>query len=208
MNDHPTLERILDLVLETGPDRELGELQAHIADCETCTDTERWARKLLDAIEEGPPVETPGSLIERARELPRSEPRPRLEAKPAWSMARLIEGAFSRPALAGVRGAGTGNRMLYELEGGHLDLEISPDPDDGENLRLVGQVLFDDRPPPDDTIAMLWSQRRAVARASADAAGLFIFTHVPPGVYGLDLLSLSVHRAVRIAQVTVELGEP
>jgi hypothetical protein len=120
----------------------------------------------------------------------------------------LVEDAFAQPALAGVRGAATGRRMLFEVEGGHVDVEITPSPEDGEHLRLRGQLIFEDRPPPEDLLALLWSERRAVARASGDPTGTFVFSRVPPGLYRLDLLSLSAQRAVRIAEITVEVEEP
>jgi hypothetical protein len=212
MNDHPTLARILDRVLdparaEGDGGEERDELTVHLAACEDCREAERWARKLLEAIGEGPPRAAPEWLIDRALEIPDEEPRPQPEAG-GWSLAVLARDAFARSALAGVRGAATGRRMLYEIAGGHVDLEIAPSREDGEHLRLRGQVIIDDRPPPDDLLVLLWSGRRVIARASGDAAGAFVFSHVAPGVYGLDLLSLTAQRAIRIAELTVEVEEP
>lgn len=228
MNDHPSLGRILDRVLDQAPVErdtaredadgggsqragpgggEWNDLRTHLAGCEPCQETERWARKLVEAIAHGPHREAPKSLVDRALGIPGEEPRAVLEAG-GWSLARLVEDAFARPALAGVRGAAAGRRMLFELEGGHVDVEIGPSADDGEQLKLRGQVIFEDRRPPDDLLALLWSERRTIARATGDAAGGFVFSRVPPGLYRLDLLSLSAQRAVRIAEITVEVEEP
>lgn len=206
MKDHPTLDRILDHVLGRGSAGTDG-LGVHIEACADCSDAERWVRRLVDAVAEGLSHGAPEALIERALAIFRDEPRARPEAG-GWSLAMLVKDAFAQPSLAGVRGAATGRRMLFEITGGHVDLEVSPSPEDGEHLKLTGQVIFDDQPPPVDLLALLWTQRRAVARTSGDAAGVFVFSRVPPGVYQLDLLSLSVHRAVRIAELTVEMEEP
>lgn len=215
--DHPTLDRILDHVLarrqtaeaDAAPDAatDADALDTHFEACEPCRDAESWLRKLMDAVVLGPSPRAPESLIESAIAIFREEPRAQPEAG-GWSLAILARDAFAQPALAGVRGAATGRRLLYQIEGGHLDLEISPAPDDGEHLRLTGQVIFDDRPPMEDLLAILWRDRRAIARAAGDAAGVFVFPRVPPGVYRLDILSLSVHRALRIAELTVEMEEP
>ena len=82
-------------------------------------------------------------MVERALAIPSTHPRPALPRK-AWSIARLIEHAFGQPRLAGVRGSATGRRFLYAIAGGHVDLEIAPDPDDGERFRITGQVLLDE----------------------------------------------------------------
>lgn len=206
MKDHPTLDRILDHLLGSAP-AETDGLSVHIEACRECSDAERWVSKLVDAVAEGLSPGAPETLIERALAIFREEPRARPEAR-GWSLAMLVKDAFTQPALAGVRGAATGRRMLFEIAGGHVDLEISPSPEDGEHLKLTGQVIFDDQPPPEDLLALLWTERRAIARTSGDAAGVFVFSRVPPGVYRLDLLSLSVHRAIRVAEFTLEMEEP
>jgi hypothetical protein len=201
MSEHITLDRIIDRIVD--PDRhDTDELSDHLASCERCRDADRWARELVQAVAGGEPTAAPQRVVERAQAIPAGEPRPR--TKRAWSIARLVEGAFSRPALAGVRGGATGQRLLFEIPGGHLDLEIAQAPEDGEALRLTGQLLLDQAPPPSDILAILWRGRTLLARASGDTTGLFVLTPVPPGEYRLDLLSLSTGRAVRLGEIRVE----
>jgi hypothetical protein len=204
MSEHITLDRIIDRIVD--PDRhDTEELSDHLATCERCRDADRWARGLVEAVAGGRPPKAPEALVERALAIPTELPRPRAERE--WSIARLVEGAFSRPALAGVRGGATGQRLLFEIPGGHLDLEIARAPDDGEALRLTGQLLLDQAPPPSDILAILWRDRTLLARASGDTTGLFVLTPVLPGEYRLDLLSLSTGRAVRLGEIRVEARE-
>ncbi|HET6341549.1 MAG TPA: hypothetical protein VFG78_05145 [Gemmatimonadota bacterium] len=202
MSEHVSLDRIIDRVFGRDLDEDLVD---HLATCDRCGDAERWARDLREAVAEGPPPEAPEELLERARAIPAEEPRPR--TKRGWSIARLIEGAFSTPALAGVRGSATGQRLLYEVPGGHLDLEITRAPDDGEALCLTGQLLLDHAPPPSDILAILWRNRTLHARASGDPTGVFVLAPVPPGEYWLDLLSMSTGNAVRVGELRVEARE-
>ena len=210
MSEHISLDRIIDRVFDRVLDSdrdETDDLSSHLATCDQCRDAERWARDLMEAVAGGPPLQVPEELVERARTIPVEEPKRRPERGRAWSIARLVEGAFSSPALAGVRGGATGHRLLYEIPGGHLDLEITRSPDDGEALRLTGQLLLDQAPPPSDILAILWRGRTLLARASGDTTGLFVLTPVPPGEYRLDLLSLSTGRAVRLGEIRVETRE-
>lgn len=201
MSQHISLDRIIDRIVD--PDRhDARELSDHLASCDRCRDAERWARELVEAVAGGRPPEAPETVVQRALAIPSEEPRPR--AKRRWSIARLVEGAFSRPALAGVRGVQAGQRFLYEIPGGHLDLEVAPSPEDGEALRLTGQLLLDKAPPLGDILAALWRDRVLIARATGDATGLFVLAPVPPGVYRLDLLSLTSGAAVRVGEITLE----
>lgn len=207
MTDHPSLDRILDRLLDpTGAGGQARDLAAHLASCEQCREADRWARQLVLAVAEGPPVAAPEALIDRALGIPEAEPRVR-PATARWSIAWLVQDAFARPALAGVRGGATTRRMLYELDGGHVDIEIAPSPEDGESVRLTGQLLLDDAPPPEDVVALLWRDRSVVARASGDATGMFLLPSVPAGTYQLDLLSLASGRAVRVGSMKVETDE-
>lgn len=203
MSEHVSLDRIIARVF----DRTLDDLSSHLATCDRCQAAERWARDLRKAVAGGPPPEVPEALVERARAIPAEEPRHRPERNRGWSIARLVEGAFSSPALAGVRGGATAQRLLFEIPDGHLDLEIARDPDDGEALRLTGQLLLDQAPPPSDILAILWRNRTLLARASGDTTGLFVLARVPPGEYRLDVLSLSTGRAVRLGEIRVEARE-
>ncbi|HET7693444.1 MAG TPA: hypothetical protein VFM44_10185 [Gemmatimonadota bacterium] len=203
MSEHPSLERILDHALgRSGASR---ELEAHMAGCTRCRDARAWATELATAVAEGPPLSAPDGLVDRAISIAREEPRRQAERR--WSIARLVEGAFSRPLLAGVRGGATARRMLYEIPGGHVDLEIGPDADDGERWRILAQVMFDDGESAADLAAILWDGRVPVARAAGDETGSFVFGGVPPGEYRLDILSLSSGRAILVGGVRMETGE-
>jgi hypothetical protein len=202
VSEHPSLERIVDRAL--GRSEASAELEAHLAGCTRCREAQVWAADLAAAAAAGPPMSAPGGLVERALSIPSLEPRTPVRRE--WSLARLVGDAFSRPHLAGVRGAGTARRMLYEVPGGHVDLEIAPDPDDGERFRIIAQVLFDDTGLSGDLAAILWRDREPVARAASDESGVFTLERVPSGEYRLDVLSVSTGRAILIG-VRVETGE-
>ena len=203
MSDHPALEEILDRVLGRGD--YTGGIAEHMIACASCRRAKAWATALVRAAEGGPPVVAPETLIERAISIPSEEPRRRAE-RVRWSIARLIEGAFARPLLAGVRGSATARRMLYELEDGHVDLEIGPDPDDGERFRITAQVLPTGADLSGEVLAILWRGDALVARASGDETGTFVLGEVEPGEYRLEILSPSTGRAIRIASLAVETG--
>jgi len=205
VTEHPTLDRILDRVLG----REGGasdEIAAHLSGCEQCREAEAWAADLVAAASQGPPVEAPDNLIARAAAIPSAEPRRRPATEQRWSIARVVQDAFARPLLAGVRGGATARRMLFDLEGGHVDLEVAPAPDDGERFRITAQVMLDDTPSLPDLAAILWRGAEPAARASGDETGTFVLENVPPGGYRLDVLSLSTGQAIRIGRVPVETG--
>ena len=143
-------------------------------------------------------------MIERAVSIAFDEPR-RRAGRERWSIARLVEDAFARPILAGVRGSATPGGMLYELPDGHVDLEA--DPEDGERCRITGQVLLADVGPPADALAILWQDDALAARASGDETGTFVLGEVQPGEYRLEILSPSAGRAIRIANLRVETGD-
>ena len=203
MSDHPALEEILDRVLGRGD--YTGGIAEHMIACASCRRAKAWATALVRAAEGGPPVVAPETLIERAISIPSEEPRRRAE-RVRWSIARLIEGAFARPLLAGVRGSATARRMLYELEDGHVDLEIGPDPDDGERFRITAQVLPTGADLSGEVLAILWRGDALVARASGDETGTFVLGELEPGEYRLEILSPSTGRAIRIASLVVETG--
>ena len=204
MSDHPALEQILDRVLGRGDCT--GGIAEHLIACASCRQASAWATALIRAAGGGPPVVTPETVIERAVSIAFDEPRRRAERE-RWSIARLVEDAFARPLLAGVRGSGTARRMLFELADCHVDLEISCDPEDGERYRITGQVLFAEEGPPADVLATLWRDGALAARASGDETGTFVIGDVAPGEYRLEILSPSDGRAIRIARLPVEGGE-
>lgn len=202
MSNHPTLERIVGRVLGAGADSD--DVREHLGQCARCREAEAWAQELLAAVSQGPPLTAPESLVERAILIPTEEPRPRSGRQ--WSLARLLKDAFARPLLAGVRGGATARRMLYEVPGGHVDLEIAADPEDAERVRITAELLLDDVDPPRDLIALLWSENELVSRAVGDESGAFMLRCVDPGDYRMELLSLASGRAIRIASVVVDRG--
>jgi hypothetical protein len=205
VNDHPTIERIVDRALGRGDSS--AEIATHLSGCAACREIEEWAVALAAAVSQGAPTTAPEGLVERALTIPSEAPR-RARARREWSIARLVEGAFARPLLAGVRGAGTGRRALYEVPGGHIDLEIAPDPEDGERVRVTAQVLFDEGGAPADLMAILSRERAPVSRALGDETGTFVFRRVSPGSYGIEIVSPSAGRALRIGDVSVEIEAP
>ena len=205
MSEHPALEGIVEWALREGGAR--GEVAAHLETCETCREARLWAEALAAAIADGPPAPAPEALVERALAIPSEHPRPAARSA-GWSIARLVGDAFRRPQLAGVRGSATGRRFLYEIAGGHVDLEIAPDPDDAERFRITAQVLLDETGAPDDLIAVLSGEERPLSSAIGDESGAFAFHGVSPGEYRIDLIAPSAALGVRIGEVAVEAGEP
>lgn len=203
MSDHPPLERIVGRVLGASPDSD--EDRAHLAQCARCRRAEAWAQALLAAVTQGPPLTAPEPLVDRAILIPTVEQRPR--SRPGWSLARLLEDAFARPLLAGVRGTAIASRMLFEVPGGHVDLEIGADPEDAERVRITAQLLLDEAvDPPRDLIGLLWSENALVSRAVGDESGTFVLRGVDSGDYRMEILSLASGRAIRIASFVVETG--
>jgi hypothetical protein len=166
-----------------------------------------WARALAGAVSESPPAAAPEALVERALAIPAVHPRPAAR-RTGWSIARLVEDAFRRPQLAGIRGSATARRLLYTIDGGHVDLEIAPDPDDAEKFRITAQVLLDEGGAPDDLVAVLSRAGTPLLGASGDAGGTFVFHAVAPGEYRIELISPSAQLGVRIGGVSIETGEP
>jgi hypothetical protein len=205
VSDHPSIDRIVDRALGRGDPA--GEIADHLASCAACREIEAWATALAAAVAQGPPTTVPEELVERALAIP-SEAPARARPRRRWSIARLIEDAFARPVLAGVRGASVGRRSLYEVPGGHVDLEIAREPDDGERLRITAQVLFDEGGAPADLVAILSSDRAAVSRAAGDETGTFVFRRIPPGDYRMEIVSPSAGRGVRIGCLPVEIEAP
>ncbi|HJU87134.1 MAG TPA: hypothetical protein VJ788_07195, partial [Gemmatimonadota bacterium] len=203
MSEHPALERIVEWALGRGAS---GEIGPHLESCEACRGARAWAEALAAAIAAGRPGAAPEAVVERALGIPFEHPRPATRAA-SWSIARLVERAFDRPQLAGVRGRATGRRFLYAIDGGHVDLEIAPDVDDGERFRITAQVLFDEEGAPDDLIAILSGEGRPLSSASGDESGTFAFYAVAPGEYRIELIAPSAQRGARIGGVAVETSE-
>ena len=204
MSEHPTLDQIVDRVLGRAGDAD-DELSAHLAGCASCREAEAWAAALVSAAADGPTPAAPDAWIEKAVEIPALDPRPRPVAR-RWSIARLVEDAFARPLLAGVRGAATSRRLLYDVDGGHVDLEVASDPEDAERFRITGQVLLEAGDPPGDLAVILWRGTGRAARGEGDDTGVFVLPGVPAGEYRLEILSLAAGAAIRIGGVTVKAG--
>lgn len=204
MTEHPALVRIVEWALGRDPS---SGMESHMATCEACREARAWAEALAAAVAAGPPGIAPEAVVERAIAIPSAHPRPALP-RTGWVIARLIEHAFGQPRLAGVRGSATGRRFLFAIAGGHVDLEITPDPDDGERFRVTGQVMLDERGVPDDLIAVLSIADVPAAAATGDESGTFAFRAVAPGHYRIEIISPSAQLGVRIGGVDVETGEP
>ena len=113
MSDHPALEQILDRVLGRGLYRRDRRASDRLRELPAGLGLGRGARQRDGG---GPPVVAPETVIERVS-IPFDEPR-RHTGRERWSIARLVEDAFARPILAGVRGSASARRMLYELPDG------------------------------------------------------------------------------------------
>jgi hypothetical protein len=202
MSEHPALERIVEWSL--GRSGSSAEIESHLVACEACRDSRAWAEALAAAVAAGPPAPAPEELVSRAIAIPSGNPRPATRRR--WSIARLVEHAFGFPQLAGVRGSSSGRRFLYTIDGGHVDLEIAPDPDDGEAFRITAQVLLDEEGAPGDLIAVLSGEGTPFSSASGDATGMLAFHAVAPGAYRIELISPSAELGVRIGGIAVETG--
>ena len=205
MSDHPALDRIVEWAL--GRDDPSSGIDSHLEACAACREARIWAEALAAAIATGPPGAAPEAVVERALAIPSEHPRSAMR-RVGWSVARLVEHAFGRPQLAGVRGSATGRRCLYAIDGGHVDLEIATDPDDGERFRITGQVLLDEHGAPDDLIAVLSSEEAPLSGATGDESGTCVFRGVAPGQYRIAVISPSSGLGVGIGDVPVETGEP
>jgi hypothetical protein len=205
VSEHPTLERIVEWALGRGGEPDA--IGSHLERCEACRGAGAWAEALAEAIADGPPAAAPEALVARALAIPSEHPR-RAMPTAGWSIARLVEHAFRQPQQAGVRGSTTARRHLYAIAGGHVDLEIAPDPDDAERFRITAQLLFDEAGAPDDLIAVLSTGGTALASASGDESGTFAFHAVAPGEYRVELIAPSAQLGVRIGGIVVETGPP
>ena len=87
---HPTLERIVEWAL--GRRDSSGEVDSHLATCETCREAGAWARALAAAVADGLPPAAPESLIARALAIPVEHSRSATR-RAGWSVARLVEDA-------------------------------------------------------------------------------------------------------------------
>src|SRR5688572_1882062 len=163
MSTHPTLGDILDAVRGSGAATD--EVARHLPECARCRESAAWVQELLAAAASGPLPAPPEDVIARAVGIARAE-RPTREREaptPRWSIAQLIRDSLMTPALAGVRGGPASRRLLYEVEGAHLDLEVSPATHDAERRRLTGQLLVGEMMPPDDVLAVLWQSQSVAA---------------------------------------------
>ena len=207
MSTHPTLGDILDAVRGNGAATD--EVARHLPECARCRESAAWVEELLAAAASGPLPAPPEDVIARSVGITRAE-RPTREREaptPRWSIAQLLRDSLMTPALAGVRGGPVSRRLLYEVEGAHLDLEVSPATHDAERRRLTGQLLVGETMPPDDVLAVLWQSQSVAAQASGDELGQFVLDDISPGDYQLDVWSISTGRAVRVATLSIDTAD-
>ena len=180
----PAIDRILDALRAGGhadPD-----VMRHLDRCPQCAPTRAWLERLLDATSDGPLVEPPSAVLQRAigvfpgRAFKTSRPtRP--------SLARLVIDSLTVPLPAGVRGRSNGRRLFYEAGWADVDIEVREAPLNADAFRVTGQVLVVGTPTPTDLIAAIWVEDRVTAYAMGDQTGLFVFPEVPPGAYRLEI---------------------
>jgi hypothetical protein len=180
----PAIDRIHD-VLRAGSHAD-PEVRHHLDRCPRCAPARDWLERLLDATAEGPLLEPPSSVLQRAIAVfpggafKRSRPtRP--------SLARLVIDSLAMPLPTGVRGKSNGRRLLYEVGWADVDIEVREAPLNAEAFRVTGQVLVVGTPTPTDLIAAIWVEDRMAAYAMGDQTGLFVFPEVSPGVYRLEI---------------------
>ena len=195
----PPLEELLDFLrgkLEAGRASALGE---HLERCAKCGEAREWLEKTLAATARGRLDEPPRSVLERAFEIvPRVPVRSRPERR-GWSLGRLLRDSLAQPAPAGVRSAGAaGRRLLYRAGDADLDLEVAEAAEGGPAFRVTGQLLVPGSTSPPAVFAALWSEGELLAHAAADPVGMFVFPHVQPGSYRLEVWAPTEGRGVRI----------
>jgi hypothetical protein len=126
-------------------------------------------------------------------------------SRPRRSLARLVQDTFAGTVLAGVRSSGADERRLLFVDGdAEIDLSVSREPP-SEACALTGQVLV--RGVPLELFAALWSGDRRVAQGRGDAAGIFSFTDVPPGLYRLEIWIPLEARIVHVPEVPCSLAD-
>lgn len=206
MSIHPSLGEIFDAVRRNAATAH--EIAPHLSSCGGCRESAAWVESLLAATASGPLPEPPEEVIARAVGIGRAEPRTveRDALRPLWSIARLLHDSLTSPALVGVRGRPASRRLLYEVDGAHLDLEVSPSMHDAGRSRLIGQLLVTDAIAPDDVLVMLWRGLSIAAEVCADEFGQFVLDGIEPGDYRLDVWSPSMERAIRVAPLSIEAG--
>ena len=103
--------------------------------------------------------------------------------------ARLVSDSALAPAAFGVRGsAPAGRQLLYNADGLDIDLRIESSAD-GAVCTLLGQVLPAEGGPTDlaGSEVRLLDGRGKISTRAADRSGEFVFGHVTPGRYAVQV---------------------
>ncbi len=124
---------------------EAAEVEAHLARDPSAAATVARYRMAQATLRGDDSVEPPAESVARARAI--FDPGRAAAARPSIGehvqrlVARLLYDSRAEPALAGLRGAGTGFQMSFELPGGaELDLQAEPADEADGAWRLLGQV--------------------------------------------------------------------
>lgn len=180
----PAIDRILDS-LRAGSQAD-PDVRQHLEHCPRCASVRDWLERLLDATAEGPLVEPPAAVLQRAIGVFPGGASKRVRPKRP-SLARLVIDSLAMPLPAGVRGGSDGRRLFYEAGWADVDIEVREAPRNAEAFRVTGQVLVVGTPTPTDLIAAIWVEDRVTAYAMGDQTGMFVFPEVPPGAYRLEI---------------------
>jgi anti-sigma factor RsiW len=141
----------------------------------------------------------PADAVERAKAIFHpAAARPAPPAPLAWAqdlvriVAQLVFDSRAQPALAGLRGGGSGFQLTYDLSSGagggepaELDLQAEPAPA-ARSWRVVGQVTGRFR---DDAMRVdvcRAGSPAAIQTVRSDGRGMFVLS-VEPGTYDLHL---------------------
>ena len=180
----PAIDRIFDDIRagsHADPD-----VRRHLDRCPKCAAARDWLERLLDATAEGPLVDPPSSVLQRAIGVfPGGTFKRRRPTRP--SLARLVIDSLAVPLPAGVRGKSNGRRLFYEAGWADVDIEVREASLNAEAFRVTGQVLVAGTSTPTDLIAAIWVEDRVAAYAMGDQTGLFVFPEVSPGAYRLEI---------------------
>lgn len=202
MNDHLTSDQLFEWARTQGQDSD-PQVKTHLSGCDECRGWSTWIARILESASAGPLDEPPAAVVDRAMAIARDEEVRRPQAGKAWSLGRLMRDTLVQPAVAGVRGVAVGQRLLYEADGAHLDLEITARGVGNVTFRVQGQVILPGDEPAEDLLAVLYRDARAVTGAEGDAMGVFVLRDVPHGEYRLEVWSMETGRAIRIEPVVV-----
>jgi len=149
-------------------------------------------RQVATTVAEDDSVEPAPSVIERAKALfdveKRSAMRDWLDAVDRF-VATLIYDSRAQPATAGYRGTAEAVRLSFESEdfAADVDLEITPQPDGGEEQHQVrGQVSAERAVASAEVRLLAAGTTQSVDHAVADENGMFML-QAPEGTYDLAI---------------------